>query len=67
MRVLVVEDEAEIAGFLKRGLTEAGYAVDVVERGDEALDWIVAAEYDMLVLDWMLPGRDGVSVCREIR
>lgn len=67
MRVLVVEDESEIAAFLKRGLTEAGYAVDVVERGDEALDWIVAAEYDMLVLDWMLPGRDGVSVCREIR
>lgn len=67
MRVLVVEDESEIAGFLKRGLTEAGYAVDVVERGDEALDWIVAAEYDMLVLDWMLPGLDGVSLCREIR
>jgi heavy metal response regulator len=67
VRVLVVEDEREIAGFLKRGLTEAGYAVDVVERGDEVLDWIAVAEYDMLVLDWMLPGRDGVSVCREIR
>lgn len=67
MRVLVVEDEAEIARFLQRGLAEAGYAVDLVERGDEALDWIAAAEYDMLILDWLLPGLDGVSLCREIR
>ena len=39
----------------------------IEKRGDEALDWVVAVEYDMLVLDWMLPGRDGVSLCREIR
>lgn len=67
MRLLIVEDEAGIADFLRRGLSEAGYAVDHAADGDEALDWIAIATYDCIVLDWMLPVRDGVAVCRELR
>jgi heavy metal response regulator len=67
MRILIVEDERQIAAFLERGLKEEGYAVDVVYNGDDALDWATAAEYDGIVLDVMLPGRDGFSVCRELR
>ena len=67
MRILIVEDERQIATFLERGLKEEGYAVDVVYNGDDALDWATAAEYDGIVLDVMLPGRDGFSVCRELR
>lgn len=67
MRLLVVEDERQIASFLERGLKEEGYAVDVVHNGNDALDWAVAVEYDAIVLDVLLPGRDGFAVCREIR
>lgn len=67
MRLLIVEDERQIAAFLERGLKEEGYAVDVVHTGHDALDWAVAVEYDAIVLDVLLPGRDGFSVCRELR
>jgi heavy metal response regulator len=67
MRVLIVEDEQRIAAFLERGLKEEGWAVDVVHNGDDALDWAAAAEYDVMVLDVLLPGRDGFTVCRELR
>jgi heavy metal response regulator len=67
MRVLIVEDEPDIAAFLQRGLKEEGYAVDAVDNGDDAVDWALAAEYDAIVLDVLLPGRDGFSVCRELR
>ncbi len=67
MRLLVVEDERQIAAFLERGLKEEGYAVDVVYNGNDALDWAVAVEYDAIVLDVLLPGRDGFAVCRELR
>jgi heavy metal response regulator len=67
MRILIVEDERQIAAFLERGLKEEGYAVDVVYNGNDALDWAAAVEYDGIVLDVMLPGRDGFSVCRELR
>ncbi len=67
MRILIVEDERQIAAFLERGLKEEGYAVDVVYDGNDALDWAAAVEYDGIVLDVMLPGRDGFSVCRELR
>ncbi len=56
MRVLVVEDEASIANFVRRGLYEAGYAVDVACDGEEGLDYALAAEYDVLILDIMLIG-----------
>jgi DNA-binding response OmpR family regulator len=68
MRVLVVEDEARIAQFLKKGLSEKGYAVDTVGDADSALERIVAVSPDLVILDLMLPGsRDGLELCRELR
>ena len=67
MRVLVVEDERRIADFISRGLSEQGYAVDVAYDGDEALQWVDVAQFDLIVLDVMLPVRDGVEVCRTLR
>src|SRR4051795_10753828 len=67
MRVLVVEDEAKMASLLRRGLREAGFAVDVAERGEDAL-WMAGAHpYDAIILDVMLPGIDGVQTCRGLR
>jgi heavy metal response regulator len=67
MRILVVEDEPEIAGFIARGLTENGHSVDVATDGDEALHWPSVADFDLIVLDVMLPAVDGVEVCRTLR
>jgi two-component system OmpR family response regulator len=67
MRLLVVEDEIKMAGLLVRGLREDGHAVDVARTGDDALWMGQAVEYDAVVLDLMLPGLDGVSVCRAWR
>src|SRR5712691_4523796 len=67
MRLLVVEDESKMARLLERGLREEGHAVDVTGRGEEALWMARAAPYDAIVLDVMLPGGDGFSVCRELR
>jgi heavy metal response regulator len=67
MRILVVEDERRIADFIRKGLSEHGYAVDVASDGEEALDWPEVAEFDVIVLDIMLPVRDGIDVCRELR
>jgi len=67
VRVLVVEDEVKMAGLLKRGLEEEGYAVDVAGDGGEAL-WLSAENtYDAVVLDLMLPDVDGFEVCRKLR
>jgi DNA-binding response OmpR family regulator len=68
MRILVVEDEHKIAGALKRGLEQESYAVDVVYDGDEGLSSALTDEYDVIVLDRMLPGLlDGVDIAKEIR
>jgi DNA-binding response OmpR family regulator len=67
MRVLLVEDERKISTYVKRGLEEQGYAVDAAYTGKEALDWVESIEFDLLVLDILLPEMDGLSVCREIR
>jgi DNA-binding response OmpR family regulator len=67
MRVLVVEDDPEISRFLVRGLTEERYVVDLVEDGASAVDLVAAEEYDAIVLDLMLPGVDGLEVCRRLR
>jgi DNA-binding response OmpR family regulator len=67
MRILVVEDEARLAGLLERSLEEEGHAVDVAGSGEEALDWVHAAAYEAIVLDVMLPGIDGLEVCRRLR
>ena len=67
MRVLLVEDDNRIADFVSRGLREQGYAVDVAPNGDEALHWTDTAEFDIMILDLMLPGVDGIEVCRTLR
>src|SRR3954463_14868913 len=67
MRILVIEDEEAIAAFVVQGLTEAGYAVDLAGDGAEALYWAAIAEYDVIVLDVMLPDQDGFTVCAELR
>ena len=67
MRVLIAEDEKKVAGFIRRALKEAGFAVDMVHRGDVALDMARTTPYDAIVLDVMLPGRDGLSVLRQLR
>jgi DNA-binding response OmpR family regulator len=67
VRILVVEDEHKIAQALKRGLEQEHYAVDVVFDGDEGLASARAENYDLIVLDRMLPGKDGLAVCQELR
>lgn len=68
MRILVVEDEHKIAGAIKRGLEQEAYAVDVAYDADEGLSSGLTAEYDLIVLDRMLPGIvEGVDICRELR
>ena len=67
MRILVVEDEQAIAAFVVQGLTEAGYAVDLAADAAECLHWAAIAEYDVIVLDVMLPDQDGLTVCAELR
>jgi two-component system OmpR family response regulator len=67
MRLLVVEDDAKLARALQRGLQREGYAVDVAGTGDEGLEQATENDYDVVLLDVMLPGRDGFSVCRAMR
>jgi DNA-binding response OmpR family regulator len=67
MRILVVEDEKKIAGFIRKGLAETGFTVVVCARGDDALQLASVERFDAVVLDIMLPGRDGLSVLRQLR
>jgi DNA-binding response OmpR family regulator len=67
MRILVVEDERKIALFVQKGLKECGFVVDMVHHGDEALAIILNNHFDAVVLDIMLPGRDGLSILRALR
>jgi DNA-binding response OmpR family regulator len=67
MRVLVVEDEPKMASFIRRALEAENLAVDVVGTGEDALAAALATRFDAMVLDIMLPGRDGLSVLRELR
>ena len=67
MRVLIVEDEPKMAGLIRRGLSEEGYAADIAGTGDDALWMAAATEYDAIVLDVLLPGTNGFDVCRELR
>jgi two-component system, OmpR family, response regulator len=67
MRVLIVEDEPKMAGLIRRGLREEGYAADIAARGEEALWMAGATEYDAIVLDVLLPGKNGFDICRELR
>ena len=67
MRLLVVEDEAKLARFIEQGLTEESFIVDVARDGEEALERAMRTSYDLVILDLMLPGMDGFSVCRALR
>src|SRR5688500_13996640 len=67
MRILIAEDERKLATLLKRGFEREGMAVDVVNEGPEALARGQATEYDAIILDVMLPGLDGLKVCRALR
>jgi two-component system, OmpR family, response regulator len=67
MRILIVEDELKMAGLIRRGLRDEGAAVDVAVKGEDALWMAGATEYDVIVLDVMLPGMDGFAVCRRLR
>jgi len=67
MRILVIEDEKKIAAFIKRGLKEEGYAVDTAFDGAEGYELARTEAYDLIVLDLMLPGLDGLSICKKIR
>ena len=67
MRVLVVEDDERIARFVAKGLREQAYAVDVSVNGDDAIYKASISDYDAIILDVMIPGRDGFQVCSELR
>ena len=67
MRILVVEDQKKTAQFIRKGLVEHGYAVDIVDNGQEAENHAELHSYDLIVLDVMLPGQNGMEVCRNLR
>lgn len=67
MRVLLVEDERKVAAYVQRSLEEQGYAVDVASDGHEVWDWVQVTNYDLMVVDVMLPGMNGFEVCRKLR
>ncbi len=67
MRVLIVEDELKMAGLIRRGLLEEGYAADVAQSGEDAIWMAEAHQYDAIVLDVILPGLSGFETCRQLR
>ncbi|GAA4280940.1 response regulator transcription factor [Gaetbulibacter aestuarii] len=67
MRILIVEDEPGISNFLKQGLEEESYVVDVHEDGNAGLKSALTGTYDLLLLDWMLPGLSGIEICQAFR
>ncbi len=67
MKILVVEDEAKIADFVRKGLEEQGFTVDLATNGTDGFECASARQYDAVVLDIMLPGRDGLSILRGLR
>ena len=67
LRILLVEDDKKIAGFIAKGLKEENYAVDVFHNGEDGAYWAINNEYDVIILDIMLPVKDGFEVCKEIR
>jgi two-component system OmpR family response regulator len=67
MRILVVEDEVKLASLIRRGLREEGLLADVAIKGEDALWMAASTEYDVLILDWMLPGIDGIQTAERLR
>lgn len=67
MRLLLVEDDRKAARVLKQGLAEEGVVVDLAHTGDEGEYLATTNNYDLIVLDWLLPGKEGIQICRELR
>jgi DNA-binding response OmpR family regulator len=67
MRILLVEDDAKAARLLARGLQEEGFVVDVVHTAEDGDRQTFGPAYDLLIVDWMLPGKDGLALCRDLR
>ena len=67
MRIILIEDDKKIAAFIKKGLEEERYAVDVFHNGEDGAYWATVNDYDLIILDIMLPGKDGIEICNEIR
>lgn len=67
MKILIAEDEEGIANFLKQGLEEEGYEVDLTGNGQTAFEMAQAGSYQLILLDWMMPGMSGLDVCRGLR
>src|SRR6516165_404165 len=67
MKILVVEDEKKVSSFIKRGLEEEKYEVDTAVDGEEGLKMALDRLYDLIVLDWMLPKKDGLTMLKELR
>jgi len=67
MRILIVEDEPGIANFLRDGLSEEGFAVDIASDGNSGLHLALVNDYDIVLLDWLIPGLSGIEVCRQFR
>ncbi len=67
MRILIVEDEIGISNFVKQGLEEESFVVDTAEDGNQGLILALSNDYDLLLLDWMLPGLSGIEICRQFR
>jgi two-component system copper resistance phosphate regulon response regulator CusR len=67
MRILIAEDEPKTAAYLRKGVSESGYVVDCAANGEDALHLALTGDYDLLILDVMLPGRDGWAVLAELR
>jgi DNA-binding response OmpR family regulator len=67
MRILVVEDQVKMANFLKKGLNEVGYAVDIAESGTSAESYMAQGDYDLVILDVMLPDQNGIDTARHLR
>ena len=67
MRVLLVEDDRKAARLVSKGLHEAGFSVDVAYSGEEGDEMAATSDYAAIVLDWLLPGKDGVAFCRDLR
>jgi len=67
MRVLLIEDDRKAAKLLAKGLQEEGFVIDVAVTGEEGEEQAAVNEYDVIVLDWLLPGKDGIAVCRSLR
>lgn len=67
MRILIIEDERKVANFIKRGLKEEGYSIDVAYDGEEGYFLASNSEYDVIILDLMIPQMDGITLCKRLR